>query len=184
MIEIHKQKLMTGIAACAVVLAVAAFAQRSESISGLFAPTVPAKESAAVAAPSKESKAIGAAHHTDAPQATIATGKVDINTADLNLLQTLHGIGEVKARAIIEYRRAHGLFYRIEDIVKVRGVGPVMFERMKNDITVGAISPLEEVSASNISTSISPSTSPKISRAAHVIITAVITGMKDNAAYK
>jgi len=63
---------------------------------------------------------------------------VNINTASATLLDTLPGIGPVKATAIIEYRAEHGLFKAIEDIQNVKGIGPVTFVNIKALITVGA----------------------------------------------
>ena len=61
--------------------------------------------------------------------------KVNINTADERLLDTLPGVGAATAKKIIEYREAHGAFSRIEDIKKVRGIGEGKFQKMKDMIT-------------------------------------------------
>ncbi|PTQ86393.1 competence protein ComEA [Trichococcus patagoniensis] len=66
------------------------------------------------------------------------TEKVDINTADAVLLQTLNGIGEKKAVLIIAYREENGSFQTIEEIMEVSGIGEKTFEGFKNLITVGA----------------------------------------------
>lgn len=60
---------------------------------------------------------------------------IDINTASLELLQTLTGIGPVKAQAIIDYRQSNGPFARIEDILNVQGIGEATFESIKDKIT-------------------------------------------------
>lgn len=65
----------------------------------------------------------------------IPNGKVNINTASLELLMTLSGIGESKARAIINYRNEVGLFENIEDIKNVSGIGDSAFEKIKDSIT-------------------------------------------------
>ena len=62
--------------------------------------------------------------------------KIDINRAEPWLLEALPGIGEVLAQRIIDYRDTNGAFKRIEDLLKVSGVGPVTFENMKDLITV------------------------------------------------
>ena len=62
--------------------------------------------------------------------------KIDINRAEPWLLQALPGIGEVKAQAIVGYRNEHGPFKRIEDLLKVSGIGPATFEKLKDYITV------------------------------------------------
>lgn len=64
------------------------------------------------------------------------TGKVNINTATSSELQTLNGIGEAKAKAIIEYREKNGNFEKIEDIKNVSGIGDSVYEKIKDNITV------------------------------------------------
>lgn len=61
---------------------------------------------------------------------------ININTADEATLMLLKGIGEAKAKAIIEYREAQP-FETIEDIMKVSGIGEKTFENVKDRITVG-----------------------------------------------
>lgn len=61
--------------------------------------------------------------------------KVSINTATLEELETLTGIGKSKAEAIIEYRINNGLFETIEDIKNVSGIGDSAFEKIKDSIT-------------------------------------------------
>lgn len=62
---------------------------------------------------------------------------VNINTASLEELDTLPGIGPTTAQKIIDYREANGAFARIEDIVNVSGIGSATFEDIKDLITVG-----------------------------------------------
>ncbi len=64
------------------------------------------------------------------------SNKVSINTANFEQLQTLSGIGESKAKAIIKYREEHGNFSKIEDIMNVTGIGEKVFEQIKDSITV------------------------------------------------
>ncbi len=61
---------------------------------------------------------------------------ININSADLNLLTTLSGIGETKAKAIISYRNEVGLFKSIEDIKLVSGIGDSTYDKIKNFITI------------------------------------------------
>ena len=61
--------------------------------------------------------------------------KISINKATIEELQTLNGIGESKAKAIIEYRLKEGEFKTIEDIKNVNGIGDAAFEKIKNNIT-------------------------------------------------
>ena len=62
--------------------------------------------------------------------------KVNINTASIEELLTLDGIGESKAQAIIDYRNEVGLFKSIEELKNVSGIGDTVFENIKDNITV------------------------------------------------
>jgi competence ComEA-like helix-hairpin-helix protein len=62
--------------------------------------------------------------------------KININTATVEELSSLEGIGLNKANAIIAYRSENGPFAMIEDIKNVKGIGEKMFERIKDRITV------------------------------------------------
>ncbi|MGR0119728.1 helix-hairpin-helix domain-containing protein [Bacillus halotolerans] len=61
---------------------------------------------------------------------------VNINTATLEDLQNISGVGPSKAEAIIAYREENGRFQTIEDITKVSGIGEKSFEKIKSSITV------------------------------------------------
>ncbi len=67
---------------------------------------------------------------------TKVTGKININTAILDQLKTLNGIGDAKAKAIIEYRTKNGNFKSIEDILKVNGISQTIYAKIKENITV------------------------------------------------
>ena len=62
---------------------------------------------------------------------------ININTATEEELRQLTGIGEVKAKRIIEHRKAHGPFKSIEDIMNVKGIGEKTFMKFKDRIVVG-----------------------------------------------
>ena len=62
--------------------------------------------------------------------------KIDLNRADAWLLEALPGIGEVKAQAIIDYRRQNGPFHNTNDLTKVDGIGLTTYEQIKHLITV------------------------------------------------
>ncbi len=62
---------------------------------------------------------------------------ININTATLEQLDSLPGIGPTTAQKIIDYRTVHGPFQCSEDIMNVSGIGPSTFEKIKNLITVG-----------------------------------------------
>jgi len=63
-------------------------------------------------------------------------GKVNLNTADAAALQTLSGIGESKAQAILAYREEHGGFSSIEELMDVPGIKENTFLKIKEKIAV------------------------------------------------
>jgi comEA protein len=75
------------------------------------------------------------------PSATVsqqeAPQKIDINRAEAWLLEALPGIGPSKAQAIIDYRQQNGGFKHITEITRVEGIGPAIYEQIKDLITVG-----------------------------------------------
>lgn len=71
-----------------------------------------------------------------APTATRVTSKININTATVDELDALPGIGPALAQRIVDYRTQNGDFKTIEDIKKVRGIGDALFNQIKDLITV------------------------------------------------
>jgi comEA protein len=63
--------------------------------------------------------------------------KIDINRAEAWLLEALPGIGPSKAQAIIDYRQQNGGFAHITEITRVEGIGPAIYDQIKDLITVG-----------------------------------------------
>jgi len=61
--------------------------------------------------------------------------KVNLNTATVQELEQIKGIGAKKALEIIKYRKEHN-FTKLEDIMKVKGIGKKLFEKIKNDIEI------------------------------------------------
>ena len=64
-------------------------------------------------------------------------GRININLASQSELMDLPGIGSVLASRIVDYRRQHGDFSRIEDLRKVSGIGEKRYEALRDGITVG-----------------------------------------------
>ena len=62
--------------------------------------------------------------------------RVNINTASTAELETLSGIGRVKAQAIVDYRNEHGLFRTIHELVNVPGIGPQTLEDIRDQISL------------------------------------------------
>jgi len=94
-------------------------------------PTTPVEEvaTAPLAPAPEEQDTIGAPRGGD--------GRININLASQSELTDLPGIGSVLASRIIDYRRQHGDFLRIEDIRNVSGIGEKRYEAIQDKITVG-----------------------------------------------
>ncbi len=70
--------------------------------------------------------------------ATLATPMVNINTADAQTLSKhIKGIGLKKAEAIVLFRKKHGKFKRVDDLIRVKGIGKKLLEKNKAMLTVG-----------------------------------------------
>jgi competence protein ComEA len=63
-------------------------------------------------------------------------GKININTADVNELRGLSGIGEKRAQDIIAYREEHGSFQTIEELQEVSGIGEKTVENLRSSVTI------------------------------------------------
>jgi len=61
---------------------------------------------------------------------------ININQANSTQLQTLPKIGKKVAQRILDYRKKHGKFKRVEDLMKVKGIGEKTFKNLKPRITV------------------------------------------------
>lgn len=69
--------------------------------------------------------------------AFVYAGPVDINIADApTLAKNIKGVGLKKAKVIVAYREKHGMFNKVEDITKVKGIGPKLLEKNRNVLIV------------------------------------------------
>jgi competence protein ComEA len=64
------------------------------------------------------------------------TQRVDLNHASVEALQVLPGIGPVLAKKIVVYREKNGYFHTIDDLAKVKGIGPKLIKRWEGLIVV------------------------------------------------
>lgn len=62
---------------------------------------------------------------------------ININTASLEELVTLDGIGEKTAQKIIEYREMNNGFLNVDELLEVSGIGEAKLDKIRNSITVG-----------------------------------------------
>lgn len=72
-----------------------------------------------------------------APLSASPEAKVDLNTATVEELDSLPGIGLATARRIVEFRTQNGPFKKVEDLMNVKGIGEKKFLRLKDRITLG-----------------------------------------------
>lgn len=66
---------------------------------------------------------------------------INLNTATVQQLDSLPGIGAKVAARIVEYRQKNGQFKKIEDLMNVKGIGEKNFLRIKDRLTVGPVKP-------------------------------------------
>lgn len=77
------------------------------------------------------------AAQTVTPSASVGEGeKINLNTATAAELETLDGIGESRAAAIIAYREEHGAFQSVEELLEVPGIGEATLEKVRDMVEV------------------------------------------------
>lgn len=87
------------------------------------------------------SASFAAAADGRAAQASGTTGAarpVDLNRASAEELTAVPGIGKALAQRIVDFREQHGPFARVEDLMKVKGIGEKSFEKIRPHVTVSA----------------------------------------------
>ncbi len=115
----------------AITLIFAAF------VSGFYLGRSSCHGTVQISTQSSQSTAATASSTTPLPTPTQTTaGKVNINTASSEELQTLPGIGPVLAQRIIDYRMTYGYFRSISDLTKVEGIGEKILEELLDLIKV------------------------------------------------
>jgi len=67
---------------------------------------------------------------------SLVFGVVNVNSANSAQLQTLNGIGPSKAQEILKYRKAHGGFKTVDELVNVKGIGPKTLQNMKTQVSI------------------------------------------------
>lgn len=97
-----------------------------------FSTESPIIESSTTESFTKESSATG----SSSSKSEKITTKININTASVEELQTLKGIGPATAKSIILYREEYGAFSAIEEIMNVKRIGEKTFAKIKERITV------------------------------------------------
>ena len=78
-----------------------------------------------------------AAHYLARPtQQSAHSNQVRLNSASLEQLQQLSGVGMKKAQAIVEYRKQNRKFQSIEELQQVKGIGPALFAKNKHKLAL------------------------------------------------
>lgn len=72
------------------------------------------------------------------PSSSAGGGLIDLNTASLDALQEIPGVGPVIAQRIVTYREQNGGFQTVEQLLEVSGIGESTFAQMQPMVTVGA----------------------------------------------
>lgn len=73
---------------------------------------------------------------SDNSESSVENMIVNLNTATVDQLISLDGIGEVKAKSIVKYREKHGSFKKKSEIMKVKGIGKATYKLIKDYIKV------------------------------------------------
>ena len=103
---------------------------RKKIVNTLLAAALGAGSFFAVAAEPKAETGVQAVAMVEQPG-------VNINTADIETLtRELNGVGAAKARAIVEFREAHGAFATVDELLEVKGIGMAILEKNLNKLTV------------------------------------------------
>jgi competence protein ComEA len=80
--------------------------------------------------------AAGGPAATEKPASAGGDKLVNINTADAGQLATLPQVGPKMAQRILDYRKGNGSFKRVQDLMKVKGIGEKVFARLQPLITI------------------------------------------------
>ncbi len=89
-----------------------------------------------------------------------AAAAVNINSATVEELQALKGVGPKKAQDIVDYRKKNGPFKKIDDLSKVKGIGPGIIKQIKADVSVDGAPAAKEEQKSGKPADAKPKTEP------------------------
>lgn len=96
-------------------------------------PTLPPPEPAAAAAPAPGAPPVDP---VAGPGVAGAAPRIDLNAASAAEFDALPGIGPVLAARIVAHRDSNGAFRRIEELMSVRGIGPALYARLRDHVSV------------------------------------------------
>lgn len=78
----------------------------------------------------------GTAYSKKSQVSSVNTNLIDINHASQSELQRISGVGPAIAKRIIEYRKSHGSFSRVEDLLNVRGIGAAKLNQIRSQVVI------------------------------------------------
>ena len=81
-------------------------------------------------------RSLFAACAVSAAERELPATPIDLNTATVEELTAVRGIGEVTARRIVAFREEHGPFKRVDELLKVQGIGEKSLEKIAPQLTV------------------------------------------------
>ncbi len=96
-------------------------------------PALSVKQAKTRAGSSQGRRSAGNVNSTEVEQENLTT--VNLNSATIEELENLPGVGQTTAQKIIEYRQQHR-FDKIEDVMNVKGIGKAKFQKMKNYLEI------------------------------------------------
>ena len=70
------------------------------------------------------------------PALQSSSNKISLNTASVEQLMQLSGVGQKKAEAIVQYRQKNGKFNSIDELQQVKGIGPSLFNKNKDKLAL------------------------------------------------
>jgi competence protein ComEA len=111
-------------------LALTQILQDGQSVHIAAKPT-PAPPIVTAHAPAGASQSVGSGRYGASGGGRAAPAPVMLNQASVDALDSLPGIGRKRAEDIVAFRRQHGPFRRIDDLRRIRGVGPKMLAKLR-----------------------------------------------------
>ena len=85
-----------------------------------------------VAVPRRGSAAVGVGAGGAAGAAGVPTGPVHLNSATIEQLDALPGVGPVTAQKIVDYRQKHGAFSSVDELDAISGIGPARLDQLRD----------------------------------------------------
>ena len=119
---------------CLAMLSASIVAQAKTPVDFSGAPV--AQSGKVTSAATEQKPAAKPAKHARTHAASAATTVVNINSADVEVLSHVKGIGKKKAEAIVAFRQSNGAFKSVDELSNVKGIGTKTIERLRTQLTI------------------------------------------------